>query len=184
MTVGTKFSAVAVVYTEAVRGEMRCIVERITLEEVRVYSFFFQVQTRQWACNAPRSVTCNCGVIVRLKHHLIKFTCCNPIRMRDSTTPIQVDIPGPGCLPPGISLKNKFFGANSGYEVCSFGTFACFKFNSTNEAMTRTVTLFRESFYTSRKRNIPTTQGMFTLLLGFARAQHLLSKITGPRAFC
>ena len=126
---------------------MRCILVRITLEEVRLCSFFFQVQTRQWACNAPSSATCNCGVIVRLKSHLIKFTCCNPIRMRDSTTPIQVDIPGPGCLPPGIVLKNKFFGANSGYEVCSRNTFACFKFNSTNEAMTRTVTLFRESFY-------------------------------------
>lgn len=159
---------------------------RITLEEVRLCSFFFQVQTRQWACNAPSSVTCNCGVIVRLKRHLIKFTCCNPIRMRDSTTPIQVDIPGPGCLPPGISLKNKFFGANSGYEVCSFGTFACFKFNSTNEAMTRTVSPFfvKASIYASSTGNAPTTQGMFTLLLGFARAQHLLLKITVPRALC
>ena len=94
--------------------------------------------------------------------------------MRDTTTPIQVDIPGPGCLPPGISLKKKFFGANSGYEVCSFGTFACNKFQSTREVTTRTVTLFRESFYTSS--NTPTTKEMFTLSLAFARAQHLLSK--------
>ena len=37
--------------------------------------------------------------------------------MRDSHTPIQVDIPGPKCLPPGLSLKNKIFGSNTGYEV-------------------------------------------------------------------
>ena len=37
--------------------------------------------------------------------------------MRDSHTPIQVDIPGPKCLPPGLSLKNEIFGANIGYEV-------------------------------------------------------------------
>ena len=36
---------------------------------------------------------------------------------RDSHTPIQVDIPGPKCLPPGLSLKNKIFGSNIGYEV-------------------------------------------------------------------
>ena len=36
---------------------------------------------------------------------------------RDSHTPIQVDIPGPKCLPPGLSLKNKVFGWNIGYEV-------------------------------------------------------------------
>ena len=37
--------------------------------------------------------------------------------MRDSHTPIQVDIPGPKCLPPGLSLKNKIFGSNIGFEV-------------------------------------------------------------------
>ena len=37
--------------------------------------------------------------------------------MRDSHTPIQVDIPGPKCLPPGLSLKNRIFGSNTGYEV-------------------------------------------------------------------
>ena len=37
--------------------------------------------------------------------------------MRDSHTPIQVDIPGPQCLPPGLSLKKKIFGSNIGYEV-------------------------------------------------------------------
>ena len=37
--------------------------------------------------------------------------------MRDSHTPIQVDIPGPKCLPPGLSLRNKIFGSNTGYEV-------------------------------------------------------------------
>ena len=36
---------------------------------------------------------------------------------RDSHTPIQVDIPGPKCLPPGLSLKKKIFGSNIGYEV-------------------------------------------------------------------
>ena len=36
---------------------------------------------------------------------------------RDSHTPIQVDIPGPKCLPPGLSLKNKIFGSNIGFEV-------------------------------------------------------------------
>ena len=37
--------------------------------------------------------------------------------MRDSHTPIQVDIPGPKCLPPGLSLKKTIFGENIGYEV-------------------------------------------------------------------
>ena len=37
--------------------------------------------------------------------------------MRDSHTPIQVDIPGPKCLPPGLSLKKQIFGSNIGYEV-------------------------------------------------------------------
>ena len=37
--------------------------------------------------------------------------------MRDSHTPIQVDIPGAKCLPPGLSLKNIIFGSNTGYEV-------------------------------------------------------------------
>ena len=36
---------------------------------------------------------------------------------RDSDTLIQVDIPGPKCLPPGLSLKKKIFGSNIGYEV-------------------------------------------------------------------
>ena len=37
--------------------------------------------------------------------------------IRDSHTPIQVDIPGPKCSPPGLSLKKKIFGSNIGYEV-------------------------------------------------------------------
>ena len=37
--------------------------------------------------------------------------------MRDSHTPIQVDIPGPKCLPPGLSLKKQIFGSNIRYEV-------------------------------------------------------------------
>ena len=36
---------------------------------------------------------------------------------RDSHTPIQVDIPGPKCLPGGLSLKKKIFGSNIAYEV-------------------------------------------------------------------
>ena len=37
--------------------------------------------------------------------------------MRDSHTPIQVDIPGPKCLPPGLSLKKIIVGSNIDYEV-------------------------------------------------------------------
>ena len=43
--------------------------------------------------------------------------------MRDSHTPIQVDIPGPKCLPPGLSLKKKIFGSNIGYEVRAVSLF-------------------------------------------------------------
>ena len=43
--------------------------------------------------------------------------------MRDSLTPIEVDIPGPKCLPPGLSLKKKIFGSNIGYEVRAVSLF-------------------------------------------------------------
>ena len=43
--------------------------------------------------------------------------------MRDSHTPIQVDIPGPKCLPPGLSLKKQIFGSNIGYEVRAVSLF-------------------------------------------------------------
>ena len=36
---------------------------------------------------------------------------------QDSVTPIQVDIPGRKCLPPGLSLTKKIFGSNIEYEV-------------------------------------------------------------------
>ena len=56
--------------------------------------------------------------------------------MRDSHTPIQVDIPGPKCLPPGLSLKNKIFGSNTGYEVRAVSYFLmvyCKKKNKKNK---------------------------------------------------
>ena len=85
----------------------------------RIYwwSSSLQVQTRQWACNNAKSVTCNCGVILRDHNDLIKFSCCNPSLTRDDTTPIQVTIPRSKCLAPGISLKQVIKGFNSKYEV-------------------------------------------------------------------
>ena len=79
----------------------------------------FQVRTRQWACNYGR-VTCNCGVAIRDHNDLIRFSCCNPSKMRqDKSTPISVEIPGAKCLAPGISLTQLIKGFNSKYEVCA-----------------------------------------------------------------
>ncbi|PFX12492.1 von Willebrand factor D and EGF domain-containing protein [Stylophora pistillata] len=78
----------------------------------------FEVLTRQWACNNAKSITCNCGVIIRDHNDLIKFSCCgNPRKkFRDSTTPIVVDIPRAKCLAPGITLLQVIQGINSKYE--------------------------------------------------------------------
>ena len=86
------------------------------------FFFFFQIQTRQWACNNARSITCNCGVTIRDHNDLIRFSCCGnpPKQHRDAKTRIVVNIPGKKCLAPGISLKQLIKGINSIYEVCTF----------------------------------------------------------------
>ena len=65
-------------------------------------------------------VPCNCVVAIRDHNDLIRFSCCNPPKMRqDKSTPISVEIPGAKCVAPGISLTQLIKGFNSKYEVCA-----------------------------------------------------------------
>lgn len=98
-----------------------------TLQEAKEINIvhLLQVQTRQWSCNNPGTVSCNCGAIVRDHNSIIVFSCYgNPRRtQRDFTTPLEVDIPGTGCLASGVTLKQLIKGFNSKYEVRLLITF-------------------------------------------------------------
>jgi len=77
----------------------------------------FEVQTRQWACNTDKTVSCNCGAVLRDHNDVIEFSCCNDLLTRDFITPITVKIRSKKCLAPGISIKNIIQGVNGEYEV-------------------------------------------------------------------
>ncbi|KAJ7392897.1 hypothetical protein OS493_008134 [Desmophyllum pertusum] len=77
----------------------------------------FEVQTRQWACNNEKTISCNCGAVLRDHNDVIEFNCCNKNRKRDETTPITVKIRSNKCLAPGISIKKLIPGINGKYEV-------------------------------------------------------------------
>lgn len=81
---------------------------------------FVQVQTRQWACNTDKTISCNCGAVLRDHNDVIEFSCCNDLLTRDVTTPITVKIRSKKCLAPGISIKNIIQGVNGEYEVSAF----------------------------------------------------------------
>ena len=82
--------------------------------------FLLQVQTRQWACNNEKTISCNCGAVLRDHNDVIEFNCCNKNRKRDETTPITVKIRSNKCLAPGISIKKLIPGINGKYEVSTF----------------------------------------------------------------
>ncbi|XP_068690653.1 neurogenic locus notch homolog protein 1-like, partial [Montipora foliosa] len=64
---------------------------------------YFEIQTRQWSCG--RSVTCNCGVVIRDHNDVIEFNCCNDFLKQDSRTPLRVKIRSEKRLSPGISIN-------------------------------------------------------------------------------
>lgn len=100
---------------------------RIYLIGKRVLLLYFQVHTRQWACdgekfpegghNGAGRLSCNCGAVLRDHNDVIEFSCCNKAMVRDRRTPITVKIRSKKCLSPGISIKRVMPGINGIYEV-------------------------------------------------------------------
>ncbi|XP_078371962.1 von Willebrand factor D and EGF domain-containing protein-like isoform X7 [Oculina patagonica] len=76
----------------------------------------FEIHTRLWACS-HRTVTCNCGVVLRDHNDVIEFNSCNEKLYYDHTTPMRLKIRSKKRLAPGIFIKQTIPGFNSQYQV-------------------------------------------------------------------